>query len=205
MNKVGSFFRELLSWFLYLAVWLIVVFAVYRWIAQPFSVDGASMEHTLEDGQRLWMVKFADIEQFDVVIFPQPDARPGEEEKLYVKRIIGVPGDTVAYEDDQLILNGSVMTEPYLEEKASEFKSFTGGDFTADFSLEAITGEMTVPEGKFFVLGDNRRNSVDGRHFGFIEADSVLGEADFIYWPLQDFGLLNKYDLNESETAIVEQ
>lgn len=205
MNKMGAFFKELVSWILYLAVWLIIVFTVYRWVAQPFSVDGASMEHTLEDGQRLWMVKLADIEQFDVVIFPKPDARPGEEEKLYVKRIIGRPGDSILYENDQLILNGAVMTEPYLAEKASEYQAFTAGDFTADFSLEEITGETTVPEGKFFVLGDNRRNSVDGRHFGFIDADTVLGEADFIYWPVQDISLLSKYDLNPEETAILEQ
>lgn len=203
MDKMSAFFREVLSWIMYLAIWMVVLFGVYRWVAQPFSVDGSSMEHTLEDSQRVWMWKLSEPDRFDVVIFPQPNAEVVEKAKLYVKRVIGMPGDTIAYKDDQLIINGSEMEEPYLEEKAEEYKYGSEDHFTSDFDLEMITGQAKVPEGKLFVMGDNRRNSVDGRSFGFIEADSVLGEADFIYWPLPDFGLIPQYQLNEDQTAII--
>ena len=187
--------KEIVSTVVLFAVMFLVIMGVYKYIAEPFIVDGASMEATLKSGERLWMLKLNEIDRFDVVIFPAPD----NDEKLYVKRVIGLPGDTIAYENDQLIINGEAMVEPYLVEKATEFD----GDFTYDFALEEITGETTVPEGSFFVLGDNRRNSLDGRRFGFIEAEGVLGEADFIYWPFGEFGLLEKYQLNADGTEIV--
>lgn len=187
--------KEIVSTVVLFAVMFLVIMGVYKYIAERFIVDGASMEATLKSGERLWMLKLNEIDRFDVVIFPAPD----NDEKLYVKRVIGLPGDTIAYENDQLIINGEAMVEPYLVEKAAEFD----GDFTYDFALEEITGETTVPEGSFFVLGDNRRNSLDGRRFGFIEAEGVLGEADFIYWPFGEFGLLEKYQLNADGTEIV--
>ena len=187
--------KEIVSTVVLFAVMFLVIMGVYKYIAEPFIVDGASMEATLKSGERLWMLKLNEIDRFDVVIFPAPD----NDEKLYVKRVIGLPGDTIAYENDQLIINGEAMVEPYLVEKAAEFD----GDFTYDFALEEITGETTVPEGSFFVLGDNRRNSLDGRRFGFIEAEGVLGEADFIYWPFGEFGLLEKYQLSADGTEIV--
>ncbi|MRJ46831.1 signal peptidase I [Fundicoccus ignavus] len=187
--------KEIFSTIVIFLVMFLVILGVYKYIAEPFIVDGASMEYTLRSGERLWMLKLNNIDRFDVVIFPAPS----DEEKLYVKRVIGVPGDTIAYENGELILNGEAMNEPYLAQKESEFD----GNFTYDFTLEEITGEITVPEGKLFVMGDNRRNSLDGRRFGFIDADDVLGEADFIHWPLNEFGLLDKYELSEDGTEIV--
>lgn len=187
--------KEIFSTIVMFLVMFLVILGVYKYIAEPFIVDGASMEYTLRSGERLWMLKLNNIDRFDVVIFPAPS----DEEKLYVKRVIGVPGDTIAYENGELILNGEAMNEPYLAQKESEYD----GNFTYDFTLEEITGEITVPEGKLFVMGDNRRNSLDGRRFGFIDADDVLGEADFIHWPLNEFGLLDKYELSEDGTEIV--
>lgn len=187
--------KEIFSTIVMFLVMFLVILGVYKYIAEPFIVDGASMEYTLRSGERLWMLKLNNIDRFDVIIFPAPS----DEEKLYVKRVIGVPGDTIAYENGELILNGEAMNEPYLAQKESEFD----GNFTYDFTLEEITGEVTVPEGKLFVMGDNRRNSLDGRRFGFIDAEDVLGEADFIYWPLNEFGLLDKYELSEDGSEIV--
>lgn len=187
--------KEIVSTLLLFAVMFLVMMGVYKYIAERFIVDGASMEATLKSGERLWMLKLNEIDRFDVVIFPAPD----NEDKLYVKRVIGVAGDTIAYENDQLLINGQAVEEPYLQEKANEFD----GKFTYDFTLEDITGETTVPEGSFFVMGDNRRNSLDGRRFGFIETDDVMGEADFIYWPFSEFGLLDKYELSADGSEIV--
>lgn len=199
MNKVKVFLKELFSWILHMVVWMAVLFVVYQYVAQPFKVDGSSMQHTLEDGERVWMWKLSDIERFDVVIFPQPNPAPGFEPKLYVKRVIGVPGDRISYKADQLYINGEAVSEPYLDEKANEYH---GPLFTEDFEMVSVTGEEVVPEGKFFVLGDNRQNSVDGRAFGLIDADSVIGEATFIYWPLDKFGSIKDYHLNDQGTKI---
>ncbi|MGF3226731.1 signal peptidase I [Facklamia sp. P12932] len=203
MEKTKRFFKEIFSWLIYMAIWLAVLFTFYHYVAQPFSVDGSSMEHTLEDGEKVWMWKLSDIERFDVVIFPQPNPLPGKEPKLYVKRVIGVPGDKIAYQDDQLIINGQMVDEFYLDEKAQEYQANGGGNFTEDFEMYKYTGEDVVPEGKFFVMGDNRQNSVDGRTFGLIDSDSVIGKATFIYWPLKNFGKLPDYDLNSQGDAIV--
>ena len=193
--KMKYILKEIVSTLVLFAVMFLVIMGVYKYIAEPFIVDGASMESTLKSGERLWMLKLNQIDRFDVVIFPAPD----NDEKLYVKRVIGVAGDTIAYEDDQLLINGEAVVEPYLAEKAATIE----GDFTYDFTLEGITGETTVPEGSFFVMGDNRRNSLDGRRFGFIDTEDVMGEADFIYWPLSEFGLLDKYELSVDGSEIV--
>ncbi|MCR8969567.1 signal peptidase I [Facklamia sp. 7083-14-GEN3] len=203
MDKTKRFFKEIFSWLMYMAIWLAVLFTFYHFVAQPFSVDGSSMEHTLEDGEKVWMWKLSDIERFDVVIFPQPNPLPGRQPKLYVKRVVGIPGDKIAYQNDQLLINGQAVDEVYLNEKAQEYRNVGGGNFTEDFAMEEITGEELVPEGKFFVLGDNRQNSVDGRSFGLIDADSVLGKATFIYWPIKNFGKIEDYELNPQGDAIV--
>lgn len=195
MNRLMMVLKEILSTLVMFVIMFAVIMGIYRYIAEPFIVDGGSMENTLQSGDRLWMLKLAEIERFDVVIFPAPT----DPEKLYVKRVIGVAGDEIEMRDDVLYLNGAPVEELYLNSKRSEHE----GTFTYDFTLEEITGETTVPEGKLFVMGDNRRNSLDGRRFGFIDADDVHGEADFIYWPIEDFGLLEKYELDAAGEAIV--
>ena len=79
------------------------------------------------------------------------------------------------------------------------------GNFTGDFQLEEITGSATVPEGQVFVMGDNRRNSLDGRAFGFIDAEDIIGEADYIYWPLSSMRALDQYEMNENQDTIVQR
>ena len=86
-------------WFLFLIV-LLVGFRTY--VASPFMVSGRSMNDTLVDREKLFAWKLADIDRFDIVVFPAPD----KPDKLYVKRVIGIPGDTIEYKDDKLILNG---------------------------------------------------------------------------------------------------
>ena len=149
------------------------------------------------------MMKLNDIERFDVVVFPAPGGpiTSDEPQSLYIKRVIGIPGDTVAYQDDQLILNGVQMNEPYLDDMRADVL----GNFTSDFQLEEITGSATVPEGQVFVMGDNRRNSLDGRAFGFIDAEDIIGEADYIYWPLSSMRALDQYEMNENQDTIVQR
>lgn len=195
--------REIISTLIWVAVIFLGIKVFYAYVMEPFIVDGRSMEYTLHDGEKMFMMKLNDIERFDVVVFPAPGGpiTSDEPQSLYIKRVIGVPGDTVAYQDDQLILNGVQMNEPYLDDMRADVL----GNFTSDFQLEEITGSATVPEGQVFVMGDNRRNSLDGRAFGFIDAEDIIGEADYIYWPLSSMRALDQYEMNENQNTIVQR
>ena len=197
MKTINIFLREIVSLMITMAVMLLGLKVFYYYVAEPFIVQGHSMDATLQDGERLLMMKQNEIERFDVVVFPSPT----ENDKLYIKRVIGIPGDSIAYKDDQLILNDKTMSEPYLEEQASTVT----GPFTYDFTLEDVAGTATVPEGKFFVMGDNRRNSLDGRVFGFIDQADIVAEADYIHWPIAEIKALPQYNLNDDGTEIVEE
>lgn len=168
----------------------VIIFLVMRvFVVQPFQVEGTSMNNTLENGQQMLMFKMTELERFDIVVFPDPRGS----QDSYVKRIIGLPGDTLYYEEDQLILNNQVVDEPYLE----PLKEASQENFTQNFSLWDNLGVTSVPEGYYFVLGDNRPYSGDSRQFGFVPIDSVIGEANFVYFPFNEFGLLPSYTLND--------
>lgn len=184
-DKQSSFMKDLLSTGTYIIALLLVFFVVQRYLYAPVMVDGDSMEPTLSDGNYLMLNKYSDIERFDIVVFPPPD---DESDTLYIKRVIGVPGDQIEYYDEVLYLNGEEVDEsylPYTEE--DEQASYTSGNFT----LTTLLGVETVPEGHYFVLGDNRLNSRDSRTFGFIEEESILGKISLRYWPFEDFEVVN--------------
>ncbi|OES43633.1 signal peptidase I [Domibacillus iocasae] len=151
-------------------------------IFAPIVVDGLSMMPTLESGDRMIVNKLGDPDRLDIVVFHAP------ENKDYIKRVIGLPGETVEYKDDVLYVDGKVIDEPYLDEYKSEV---TDGPLTPDFTLAEITGQETVPEGEIFVLGDNRRFSKDGRHIGTIKIDEIVGETKLVYWPFDQIHLVD--------------
>lgn len=144
-----------------------IVFAEY-------TVDGKSMQPTLPEGEHFsinkWSYKFQDINRFDIVVFQLP-----KEKDILVKRVIGLPGDVIEYKNDQLYVNGKKRKEPFLpREKSEGFNS----PLTGDFTLEEITGEKIVPDDCIFVIGDNRLNSRDSRHFGFVKMEDVVGKVN---------------------------
>ena len=195
-----KFIRELISFALTFVVVFVVIKGFYAYVAEPFKVDGASMEYSLHDGDQMFMNKLAETDRFDVIIFPSP--RGVDEDgniPLYVKRVIGMPGDTIEFQNGQLILNGVSLEEPYIQ----EMQATRSTQITRDFTLEQVTGETVVHEGKLFVIGDNRQNSTDGRSFGFINADEVIGEAIFVWWPFENIRTMPNYQLNEAGTEII--
>lgn len=192
-----NFLREVVSTIITFIVVFAIVLGIQKFALQPFMVEGHSMDYTLADGERLFMWKLGKVDRFDVVIIEAPN----HPEKMYVKRVIGLPGDTIEVKDDQLILNGQALDEPYLAQKQTEFST----DFTEPFVLSDITGEQVIPAGKIFVMGDNRQNSLDGRSFGLVDEEKVIGEANFVYWPMEQFGLLESYQLNDTKDAIVKR
>ncbi|AQQ53744.1 signal peptidase I [Planococcus lenghuensis] len=151
----------------------------------PIVVDGESMMPTLENGDRMIVNKIGyeigEPDRFDIVVFH------ADEEKDFIKRVIGVPGDHVAYEDDQLYINGEPVEEPYLE----ELQAITEGSLTEDFTLEDVAmGKSTIPEGYVFVLGDNRRASKDSRYIGLVPIDEIVGSTQIVFWPFEDVGFV---------------
>ncbi|UQF11797.1 signal peptidase I [Vagococcus lutrae] len=190
-------------WFLGL---LAIMLIVKKYIMFPVAVSGHSMDPTLQDRERIMAVKLSKIERFDIVTFPAPD-KPGDN---YVKRIIGMPGDTVAYDNDKLLINGKEVAEPYLDEykqSLAEGEVFTTLDtylldkpitptkddrWVTSFELTDLNGinEAVIPEGKVLVLGDNRPVSKDGRYIGLIDTKDISGELKFSFWPLSKFGMI---------------
>ncbi|MFD1204129.1 MULTISPECIES: signal peptidase I [Sporosarcina] len=151
----------------------------------PIVVDGISMMPTLEHGDKMIVNKIGYTlgkpERFDIVVFHAP------EQKDYIKRVIGLPGDTVEYKDDVLYINGKPYDEPYLEQYK---KTVNDGPLTEDFVLEDKIDSDTVPEGHVFVMGDNRRKSKDSRHIGAVAIDEIIGSTKFVFWPIKDFGIV---------------
>jgi signal peptidase I len=143
-------------------------------VAQSFLVEGSSMEPSFHHGQRLLVEKvsyrFVEPSRGQVVVFRYP----GDERRKFIKRIIGLPGDEIAIQNGFLYVNGSRLDEDYIN-----------GPTYGTYSAPGY-GPVLVPDGHFFVLGDNRRNSDDSRYpdVGFVPRKNFVGKALFVYWPL---------------------
>jgi signal peptidase I len=158
---------------------------------QAFAIPSASMENTLLLGDAVLVQRWPNpaIASGDVVVFPYP-LNPRED---YVKRVVGMPGDRLHFANKVLYRNGAPVTEPYAihrEAYVDPYRdNFPSG--SPNFTLQrpaqemldshVTNGEIVVPAGKYFVLGDNRDDSLDSRYFGFVDAATVLGKPIFIY------------------------
>lgn len=173
--------KEGVDWLKALALGLIIFVFIRTFFFSNYVVEGESMLPTLEEGNKLVVNKIgfeaSDLQRFDVIVFH------ANEKEDYVKRIIGLPGDKISYQDDKLYINGKKIEEPFLEKYREKVLA---GALTGDFTLEEVAGQQIIPKGKVFVLGDNRRGSWDSRHFGLISIDQVVGKVNLRYWPLDE-------------------
>lgn len=196
----GSFLREVP---ILVVIALGLAILVKTFLLQAFYIPSASMEPTLEVGDRVLVNKvvyrIGDIDRGHIVVFENPD--PGElpdrglvggflnwlgeglgfaqpEHEDYIKRVIGLPGETLEIRGRTVYIDGRPIAEPYLTPEARAAM--------ADF------GPVTVPEDSLFVMGDNRGNSSDSRYgLGFVPTDKVVGKAFVVVWPPSDIGLLS--------------
>lgn len=162
---------------------IIIFVGVQTFVAQPFKVDGGSMETTLLPDEHVLVDKLTPrwmpYERGDIVVLDPPDAAGGGGTP-FIKRVIGVAGDVVSIEDGFVYVNGDRLDEPYL------FKQ-NGVAEPTEPSPGGAT-EWLVPEGQVLVFGDHRQDSSDSRHFGPVEVSHVIGRAWLRYWPLDVFG-----------------
>ena len=177
----ANFKKELYSWGKSIIFALILVMVCRHFIFSPIAVKGESMSPTLEDKNKVVISKLSSVNRFDIVVLQAPDR-----DEYYIKRVIGVPGDRVQVKDDILYINDKAYKETYVKKDHSNILTHK---LTGDFELQDFTGEKTVPEGFYFILGDNRWKSRDSREYGFISAKSIIGEVKFQYYPLQDIGI----------------
>ncbi len=187
-GKKSSVGNELKEWVKAIAIAVILVLII-RWLLfMPFIVDGPSMEPNFLTGERVIvnkvLYKFREPHRGEVVVFHVP-----EEGRNFIKRVIGVPGDKIRYEGDDLYVNDQKVDETYLKEaieKAHEeghlYNDGSSGS-SPNFPNDQFT-EAVVPEGHIFVMGDHRNNSKDSRMIGFVDMDEVIGRSDVIFWPL---------------------
>lgn len=171
--------KEIISWALYLLFVVVLVYVIITFVGQRTVVDGRSMNPNLNDGDNLIVEKlsyrFRDPQRFDIIVFP-PQGAPNEH---YIKRIIGLPGETVQIDyEGNIYINGEILEE--------------------DYGLETIQNPgraaepITLGEDEYFVLGDNRNNSTDSRteKVGNVKRSTITGRAWVRIWPLSDFGVL---------------
>ncbi len=166
----------------------VVIFVALQATTQSFEIDGRSMFPTLKDDQRLLLNRFVYAQspislmgedgylfhapqRGDVIVFRPPTNSSTD----FVKRVIGVPGDTVDIRDGEVWVNGELTS--YVE-------AFTDDRRFFDYPIE-------VPQGEFFVLGDNRQASNDSRNWGYVHASDIVGRAWFLYWPMESFRIFS--------------
>ena len=171
--------KEILSTSVYLLVVLLITYLIVNFVGQRTEVVGSSMESTLSDGDNLIVDKisyrFQDPERYDIIVFPFQYAK----NTYYIKRIIGMPGETVRIDSDGVIyINDEELTE------------FHGKEIIADPGV--ARKEITLGNDEYFVLGDNRNNSTDSRDpsVGNIRKKDILGRAWLRIWPVHEFELL---------------
>ena len=169
--------RTIISWGITIALALGLTLVVKTWFYQPFSIPSASMVPTLEIGDRVVVSKLnKDPGRGDIIVFDRPandPAGPGEPEVL-ITRVIGLPGETVSAKDGKVLVDGKPLREAYLPDDA----------------VTEINSPIAVPAGDVLVMGDNRMVSQDGRFFGPISKDLIVGRAILRIWPLGRFGSL---------------
>ena len=172
--------NEIWEWIKALLVAVIMAFIVRAFFVTPIVVDGASMMPTLQDHERMIVSKIGEPNRFDIVVFH------ATEEDDYLKRVIGLPGDQIEYKNDTLSINNKVYEEVYLDNYKKEHKrNGFEGPYTEDFNV-------VVPEGNLFVMGDNRKHSMDSRHIGAVPIENVFGTTKIVYFPISDIQIIGK-------------
>ncbi len=164
------------EWLVPLVIAVGVSLLVRSFVAEARIIPTGSMEPTIQISDRVLVDKFffrrGELQRGDVVVFWPPAGV--ENEYPFIKRLIGLPGDTISISGGELYVNGLPAEEPYVN-----------GQWHDSY------GPVTVPAGKLFMMGDNRNGSMDSRVWGFVDQTEVIGKADWVIWPPSHIGKIN--------------
>jgi signal peptidase I len=164
------------SWLRDVVISVAVSAFIIIFLYQPVRVEGTSMLPVLEDQDRLFVNKLAyhvgEIHRGDVVVFLYPH----DHEKSYIKRVIALPGDDLKIDHGQVFVNGKPLAERYVPPRFADSRSLP---------------ESVIPEHEYFVMGDHRSISSDSRDFGPVDRDLIYGKAAFVYWPMEQVGVVH--------------
>jgi signal peptidase I len=167
-----------------LALTLIIFVVIQNFIAQPYKVQQSSMERTLMQEQYVLVDKltprFDEYKRGDIVVFTPPEDWVGADRTPFIKRVIGVGGDTVEIHDGGVYINGERLEEPYI---------YAESDGSVQTTV-AAQDRWVIPGDELFLMGDHRQDSADSRAFGPVPANQVIGRAWLRYWPFDTFGVL---------------
>jgi signal peptidase I len=173
-----SVLRTALEWIALIACALLVAFVVKTFVFQAFYIPSESMVPTLEVGDRVLVNKLADRlhdpNRFDIEVFEAPEGTETDEIKDLVKRVIGLPNETIEGRDGRIYIDGKVLEEPFLP-AGTQSRTF---------------GPVKVPPDHYFMLGDNRQYSKDSTYFGPIQRRAMIGRVFLRIWPLNRIGFL---------------
>ena len=176
LAKPKNGLRVLLEWGAVIAGALLAALLIKTFLFQAFYIPSESMVPTLNVGDRVLVNKvaydFGDIARSDIIVFRKPDNAPASEVNEFIKRVVGLGGDTIESIDGHVVINDVPLEETYLPE----------GVITSGIRRQ------TIPEGSLFVMGDNRRNSQDSRVFGPVNVGLVVGKAFVRVWPIPAIG-----------------
>lgn len=165
---------------------IILALGIRTFVAEARYIPSGSMLPTLEINDRLIIdklgYKFTDPKRGDVVVFSPTDALKQQYKDAFIKRIIGLPGETVEVKNGQVIVDGEIISEKYIAEEP-----------------QYDWGPETVPENSYLVLGDNRNNSFDSHSWGFVPRENIIGRAIVRFWPLDRLGGLDVQPLYPTE------
>ena len=168
-----------------LVLTLIIFWVIQNFVAQPFKVQQDSMEHTLEPSQYVLVDKltprFDTYKRGDIVVFNPPAKAAEANGTSFIKRVIGIGGDTVEVRDGEVFVNGTALVEPYL---------YADAPGVVPQPTVASQKSWTVPASELFLMGDHRAVSSDSRSFGTVPVSRIIGRAWLRYWPMSVFGIL---------------
>jgi len=168
---------EIAEWVLSIIIAVALALLIHNFVFQIVRVDGPSMQPTLYTDERMAVTKFTyyfnSPQRGDIVVTKFP-----EDDRNYVKRVIGLPGEVLKIRDGKVYIDGVALDEPYIKEAIRE-----------DY------GPITLPEGKYMVMGDNRNNSRDSRrvNIGPLDEEMIVGKSQFLVWPLNNIHRINHY------------
>lgn len=183
---LGNFFLDIIET---VVVALSIFLIVYLFVMQPHQVNGLSMYPNFDHGEYLLTDKVSyrvgDPKRGDVVVFKAPEAShcPEGTGCDFIKRVIGLPGDTVEIREQKVYVNGQILDESYLP-----------ADFVTHPGAYTMNGPVVIPPGQYMVFGDNRNNSSDSRAWGPVTKEKIVGRVFFAYWPVSKIGLLPKIE-----------